>query len=133
MSRRTLILPIGAGVIGQDDVPLVRIMDSDETPTTITVYGVVDTVQPVTGVTWTVNGVEQTGDVSRSPVLELTDLQPETSYAITLRATNINGESSASARTITTKKITTVTPNSVLETVSFLFKFFNASGSSKIK
>ena len=119
MANRTLILPIGAGVIGQDDVPLVRIMDSDETPTTITVYGVVDTVQPVTGVTWTVNGVEQTGDVSRSPVLELTNLQPETSYAITLRATNINGESSASARTITTKKITTVTPNAVLDGVSY--------------
>lgn len=119
MSRRTLILPIGAGVIGQDDVPLVRIMDSDETPTSITIYGVVDTVQPVESVTWTVNGVEQTGDVSRSPVLELTDLQPETSYAITLRATNINGQSQASARTIWTKKITTITPADVIDGVSY--------------
>lgn len=119
MSRRTLILPIGAGVIGQDDVPLVRIMDSDETPTSITIYGVVDTVQPVESVTWTVNGVEQTGDVSRSPVLELTDLQPETSYAITLRATNVNGESQASARTIWTKKITTITPADVIDGVSY--------------
>lgn len=119
MTRRTLILPIGAGVIGMDDVPLVRIMDSDETPTSITAYGVVDTVQPVLSVTWTVNGVEQEGDVTKSPVLELTDLQPETSYAITLRATNVNGESQASTRTIWTKKITTITPADVVDGVTY--------------
>ena len=118
-NRRTLILPIGAGVIGMDDVPLVRIMDSDETPTSITAYGVVDTVQPVLSVTWTVNGVEQEGDVTKSPVLELTDLQPETSYAITLRATNLNGESQAATKTIWTKKITTITPADVVDGVTY--------------
>lgn len=119
MSTRTLLLPLGGGVIGQDDVPLVRIMDSDETPTTITVYGVVDTVRPVESVTWTVNGVSQAGDVTKSPVLELTNLQPETSYAITLRATNMNGESQASTRTIWTKKVTTITPSDVLNGITY--------------